>query len=221
MNKNLTKVSLSVEEIEQYNRNGFLLISNLISLGFLENIKINIKKVMSQMGRGIRENSYYKDSHLSELISDMTLHHMAGQLLDGKSSRYSSLLQLKKAKTGKFIFHRDNQYIKFDGPGLNFWFAITSTTSENGCLKVIPWSHVSIEKDVDDYEESEIISVPMNAGDCLVFNRLTLHGSGINETEYDRLGYSIEFHRNDVNAFNGKGWDLLVDKKPIEDKLNC
>jgi ectoine hydroxylase-related dioxygenase (phytanoyl-CoA dioxygenase family) len=43
----------------------------------------------------------------------------------------------------------------------------------------------------------------MKAGDCCVFSRLTVHGSGPNATDEPRVGYAVQFYRNDVRAV----WD--------------
>ena len=45
----------------------------------------------------------------------------------------------------------------------------------------------------------------MRAGDAIAFSRLTLHGSGANETDEPRVAYAIQFHRDDVSAtFDGE-----------------
>ena len=37
-------------------------------------------------------------------------------------------------------------------------------------------------------------------GDAVAFTRLTLHGSGANATDQPRLGYAVQYHRDDVRA---------------------
>ena len=41
--------------------------------------------------------------------------------------------------------------------------------------------------------------VRMRAGDCVAFSRLTVHGSGPNQTSEPRVAYAIQYHRNDVS----------------------
>ena len=112
---------------------------------------------------------------------------------------------------GQFHVHQDNQYTRFDGPGINIWIAISPMTPENGCLQVVPKSHLSgtiqsIENpDGDGHqtiagEVSRSLPVRMNAGDAIAFSRLTLHGSGPNTTDEARIAYAVQFHRDDVRA---------------------
>jgi 2-oxoglutarate-dependent dioxygenase len=40
----------------------------------------------------------------------------------------------------------------------------------------------------------------MRPGDAIAFSRLTLHGSGANNTNEPRVAYAVQFHRDDVEA---------------------
>jgi len=108
-----------------------------------------------------------------------------------------------------FNFHQDNQYTRFDGPGINMWFALTPMTDNNGCLQVAPRSHLAgtLESRVLDdghrstvYEPDNFVSVHMQPGDCIAFSRLTVHGSGANTTSEARVAYAVQFNRDDVCA---------------------
>ena len=87
-------------------------------------------------------------------------------------------------------------------------------TPENGCLMVVPRSHLhgteqdSISPDADGHravaqDPTRFLPVRMNPGDIIAFSRLTIHGSGPNHTQETRLAYAVQFHRNDVSAV----WD--------------
>ena len=46
----------------------------------------------------------------------------------------------------------------------------------------------------------------------MAFSRLTVHGSGPNSTPDPRVGYALQYHRNDVKAlFEDGEWKLLRD----------
>ena len=50
----------------------------------------------------------------------------------------------------------------------------------------------------------------MMPGDAVAFTRLTLRGSGANSTDQPRLGYAVQYHRDDVRASrNGVDIGLL------------
>ena len=105
--------------------------------------------------------------------------------------------------------------------GINMWIALMPMTPQNGCLMVVPRSHTkgtleSIASPDGDahkkvkYDPSDFLPVRMRAGDCIVFSRLTVHGSGPNQTQSPRVAYAIQYHRNDA------AW---IDKETGEHKL--
>ena len=48
------------------------------------------------------------------------------------------------------------------------------------------------------FEPSDFLPIRMRAGDCVAFTRLTVHGSGPNRTQRPRVGYAMQYYRNDV-----------------------
>jgi 2-oxoglutarate-dependent dioxygenase len=90
----------------------------------------------------------------------------------------------------------DNQYTRFDGPGINLWLALSPMSPENGCLMVVPRSHLA--GTIDGVQVPTVMDIApwltiqrascyrMNSGDVIAFSRLTLHGSGPNHTDEPR-----------------------------------
>ncbi len=84
-------------------------------------------------------------------------------------------------------------------------------TERNGCLRIVPRSHLegtyeSTESgDGDGHrrmktDPSDSVPMIMQPGDCVAFSRLTVHGSGPNDTDQPRVAYAVQYHRNDVKA---------------------
>jgi ectoine hydroxylase-related dioxygenase (phytanoyl-CoA dioxygenase family) len=131
--------------------------------------------------------------------------------MGGDAELYLPFTAVKSADGGgEFHYHQDNQYTRFDGPGINLWFALTPMNEENGCLKVVPRSHregtlpslQSPDKDghrTIDFTPESFVSALMEPGDCCLFSRLMVHGSGPNTTSAHRVGYAVQFYRSDVN----------------------
>jgi phytanoyl-CoA hydroxylase len=72
---------------------------------------------------------------------------------------------------------------------------------ENGCLRVVPGSHTLGPLEVDasglflrpeDYPVEQATPCPASAGDVLVFNYLTIHGSGLNTSVRPRRNWLIQ-----------------------------
>jgi len=217
----LRDIKLTTRDIDFYNAEGYLLLPKLVSADKIARIRAEIMAIMRAMGlekSKLRQTTQYlADSLLDKLVNSPILNGLAEQLMAGPSSIYMPFTAVKsRGGGGEFHIHQDNQYTTFDGPGINFWFACDEMTPENGCLQIVPRSHLqgtlkaSQSPDGDqhktiDFEPDNLMPVLMQAGDCVAFSRLTLHGSGKNHTKKDRVAYSVQFHRNDVSYVDDKG----------------
>lgn len=210
-------IHLTEMELKIYKRQGFLVIPGLldpekvgaIRSEILRNVRLACGDRPSKLAQ---TGQYLKDSLLDEMINSENALSIVEQLLEGKSTLYMPFSAVKSSKIGgQFHFHQDNQYTYLDGPALNMWIAMNDMTPDNGCLCVCPGSHLtgtlqsteSPDKDGHQtvtYNIEEYLPLRMHAGDAVVFNRLTVHGSGKNITEEDRVAYALQFHRNDVKA---------------------
>ena len=79
---------------------------------------------------------------------------------------------------------------------------LDDATEENGCLRLIPGSHKlgpiaetgeSNELDSAKYPIEEGVPVPGKAGDVLLFNYLTIHGSGVNASDRPRRNILFQY----------------------------
>lgn len=225
----IAPLQLSPGEVRFYNDEGYLVIPGLLNAEKIEQIKAEIlevmevsgaplerlKKAQSSKDKLIQSQQYRRDSALDSFVNSPELCRIAGQLMEGDASLYLPFTAVKSGGGGGvFHFHQDNQYTRFDGPGINLWFAISPMSPENGCLQVVPKSHLSgtidaVENPDGDghktvaQDPTRFLPVRMNAGDCIAFSRLTLHGSGPNTTDEPRVAYAVQFHRSDVKAV----WD--------------
>src|ERR1019366_3706488 len=106
---------------------------------------------------------------------------------------------------------------------INIWLALVDMTPENGCLQVVPRSHLQGQRasrnsdDADAHQQVEIdplqcLPLRMRAGDAVAFTRWTVHGSGPNHTREPRVAYALQYHRADVKWFDAqaKDWKLLA-----------
>ena len=125
------------------------------------------------------------------------------QLLIGEDLLlFRSTLMLKPALHGSSHgLHQDSAYWPMDPPTLvTVSIALSDATEENGCIQVIPrshlwgmqgWGHIARDQDAElsdrkDVDLSDQISVPLQAGDVLMFHSLLVHGSGPNKSSKPR-----------------------------------
>ncbi|MGH9916656.1 MAG: phytanoyl-CoA dioxygenase family protein, partial [Pyrinomonadaceae bacterium] len=217
---------LTDEQVRSYKDEGYLLIPDLVSqksAAALRREVLDIMRVIGEETSKLRQsNQYLKGSGLDALINSPHLRAITERLMGGLSSVYLPFTAVKSTGGGRFHFHQDNQYTRFDGPGINLWVALQEINLENGCLQVVPRSHLqgtleAVESGDDDthkkitWEPSDFVPIKMQPGDGIAFSRLTVHGSGPNTTSEPRVGYAIQFHHNNVRALIDGEWRLLVE----------
>lgn len=219
---------LSPSHLKRYRAEGYLVIPGLIDRETAESLRAEVLGVMEKIGLGqskLRQTTQYlAGGGLDALINSNALRSVARQILEGEPCLFMPFTAVKSAGGGgQFHFHQDNQYTEFDGPGVNLWFALDEMTEDNGCLWIVPRSHLdgtlpSVPSGDDDQhkkvalEPDDAIPVIMQPGDCVAFSRLTVHGSGVNATPRHRVAYAVQFHRSDVRGRRqGEEWMLLKD----------
>ena len=231
MNDPVMERTLTEDEKQAFHYEGYVLLRGLLSPESVQAVGADVLQIMDQIGLGmtaLRQTSeYLAETPVAALVNSTNLQKIAAVLLEGEARLYLPFTAVKSAGGGgAFHFHQDNQYTRFEGPGINLWIALSPMTEENGCLHMVPHSHwVGTLPSVKDTEgrvhESGITpmvtrSILMEPGDCVAFTRLTLHGSGKNTTEAPRVAYAVQYARNDVRYTRdfGQTWKQIAEEGP-------
>ncbi len=98
-------------------------------------------------------------------------------------------------------WHQDNGYGRLEPPlDLTVWIALDDCTLDNGCLWVLPGSHrlgLQPHNQRGALRAAMVdepgLSVPMMAGDALLFGSLLLHRSLPNTTTASRVGLYLRY----------------------------
>ncbi len=101
-------------------------------------------------------------------------------------------------------WHQDKAFFDIDvtSPVVGVWIALDAATPENGCMHVIPGSHLEGPRvhfnrrdfqicDTDIASERDVM-VPLEPGGCLFFDGLIHHGTPANRTPHRRR--ALQFH---------------------------
>lgn len=108
------------------------------------------------------------------------------------------------------LWHQDNRYWSFDEQNLiSVWLALGDETRANGCLRVIPGSHV-LEIDPGRFDAALFLRtdlaenkallgtaqpVELSAGDVLFFHSKLFHAAGRNLTGETKLSVVNTYHQ--------------------------
>ncbi len=121
-----------------------------------------------------------------------TLHAIMGPTIQ----LYRDVVMMKPARVGREKpWHQDSVYWPWQPMNLvSAMTALDDSTPENGCLQIIPRSHLKevqhlgdeLRVDPDDNLQARTLYAPLKAGDTLLFHSLTLHASEPNLSDQDR-----------------------------------
>jgi hypothetical protein len=212
------------DEIKKYKEDGYVLLRQLISPEAAGELRREVLEIMDVIGLGttkLRQTwQYLKGSALDAYVNGTLQQSVASQLMEGRAILYLPFTAVKSGGGGgQFHFHQDNNYTRHFGPSINLWTALVPMTPENGCLRVVPRSHLEGDWESENAGDGDAhrkvsrdaaassVPVLMEAGDVVAFSRLTVHGSGANTTPDHRVAYATQFHREDTEA--------LVDGKRV------
>lgn len=233
---------LDPAEVRFYKHEGYLVLPGFVDCGVLPALReevfaaleakgvsrAGLAKASSEADKLRQCNRYLAGSCLDRLINSEATLAVASQLIEGPAHRYLPFTAVKAAGGGgAFDFHQDNNYTNHDPAmgSINIWVALVDMTPENGCLQVVPRSHLggqlpSRKHETDnhrvlDVDEDTLVPIRMRAGDAIAFSRWTVHGSGRNETSEPRLAYALQYHRDDVKWLDKQTgtWKRLVDSE--------
>jgi phytanoyl-CoA hydroxylase len=151
-----------------------------------------------------------RSTHLLDWATGPTLTTPIKQLLGEHillSQAHHNCIMTKQPQFSSLTgWHRDSRYWSFQRAELiSAWLALRDETVENGCLLVIPGSHqIQVNSDgLDtaqflrlDYPANQAllaraVSVPLTAGDVLLFSSNLFHAAGCNQT--DQTKFSMVF----------------------------
>lgn len=235
------RLELADGEVNFYQRQGYLVLPGFIEPAALPALVEELWAVMRPHGLTPERLSqatetadklrqictYLRGSKLDELINGENTLAIAARLIGGPATRYLPFTAVKAGGGGgQFHFHQDNSYTRHDPAmgSINIWVALVDMTPANGCLQVVPQSHLAGQlpaapsDDGDSHRQVQVNPadawpVRMRAGDAIAFTRLTVHGSGPNHTQHPRLAYALQYHRADVRFLDPATdtWRLLAD----------
>jgi hypothetical protein len=117
----------------------------------------------------------------------------------------------RKISDWKTPIHQDWRSRQGSLNSVAIWIALVDITHDIGPIEIIPGSHkrglIPAEKDEwfmqikdEELKKDEFVSVPIKAGDAIIFSQFLIHKSGNNTSENFR--YSIQYRYDDLLESN-------------------
>jgi ectoine hydroxylase-related dioxygenase (phytanoyl-CoA dioxygenase family) len=173
-------------EFEMKTRGGFEGISRVDEIVFTAHLAEQNDAILA----------FCRDPHLAEIVQE---------LLGKDTDLYWNQSVYKKPEGEReFPWHQDDGYTPVvPSPYLTVWLAINDATLENGCIHVIPGSHlgglrkheptpIGLQCEIGA-DDKAAVPVPLKAGSVAVFWSLTVHKSGINRSLHTRKAFIMQY----------------------------
>ena len=124
---------------------------------------------------------------------------------------HSSTIFTKYAGDEKFVsWHQDSHYWGLSEPRLvSAWIALTDSTIDNGCLRVVPRTHTRAFDHLEqpqqtniltrghtvcvDLDEAEAIDIVLRPGQMSFHHANLVHGSNANTSAGPRIGVAVRY----------------------------
>jgi len=204
------QITLTTEQIEFFDREGYLIVPGLFSPGEV----LAIQQHFQDLAGSGRIPNYNSDKngdlraryprvvlphHFDAFSKNMMLHQEVRRVLESllrkEAVACQSMYYFKPPGSHGQALHQDNFYLKVaPATCIGAWTAIDPATPENGCLHVVPKTNALAIQCPDTGEiqrlnRTNIVEPPpgmkavpaiMNPGDTLFFTGSVIHGSGPN-----------------------------------------
>lgn len=125
---------------------------------------------------------------------------------------WGSLILSKPPHDPGFVaWHQDGAYAAFlgDAPAVSAWIALSDSTIESGCMRVVPGSHkqklahevTNIPENLlnqsheiaAEVDESAAVDVQLRAGQMSLHHVDIIHGSNANASSWARTGFIVRY----------------------------
>jgi ectoine hydroxylase-related dioxygenase (phytanoyl-CoA dioxygenase family) len=211
-------VTLSAEQRAVYAENGYLLVRGLLSPDEAAVLRAEVHAIAARQGPTnatwasvaggdtLLEHSHdvqFRSAAFTRLLTDPRLVDVFTALIGPNVQLHHNKMFIKPPEKGSpFPMHQDYGYFPHRGTSMTAAILhLDDAPDAKGCVRVYPGSHkrgplpaIGPDRHVDEAEFPLAGATPIEAraGDLLVFNFLTVHGSGLNVSDEARTTWLVQ-----------------------------
>ena len=215
------------EQVQRYNDEGFLTGLPFLTRKESTDLRRYFDELLAQtLASG--ESSYSistahrKHRRVYDLATDPRVLDMVQDLLGDQFVLWGTHFFCKLPGDGKAVaWHQDASYWPLTpSKTVTVWLAVDSSDVGNGCMRVIPKSHLHghvpwrrssqdegnvLDQEIDNAESfgDAPIDVELTAGSVSMHSDLLIHGSNPNQSDRRRCGLTMRYASMDVRAHLG------------------
>ena len=214
---------LTREQGERYGADGCVFPIDVLSRAEAAECRRRLESMEARHG-----NLHYSPKpHLTftfvdELIRDPRILDVVANIVGQNILVWDSTFIIKEAKDARFVsWHQDLTYWGLEPPEVvSVWLALSWSTPESGCMRVIPGSHTRQLPHRDTFAEQNILSrgqevavhvdereavdVVLAPGQMSLHHGRVVHGSAPNQSDDRRIGLNIQYLPTHVRQVVGR-----------------
>ena len=205
---------LSQQQIDQYHEQGFISQIDVMSEHEAQGYRLKLESVERDYPNEInpqnRNNAHLSFAFLDELVHHPIIVDAVEDLIGANISLWGSVLFIKEPQSAGFVsWHQDATYVGIKPH--NFvtpWLALTPSNRDNGCMSMIPGSHIDHIREhedtfdddniltrgqvVRDVDESTAVDLILRPGQMSLHHAEVIHGSRPNLGSDRRIGFAMQ-----------------------------
>jgi ectoine hydroxylase-related dioxygenase (phytanoyl-CoA dioxygenase family) len=214
----VTEDTLSSEQIEFFDANGYLVLPDVVDAAWLEELRARIAElqqiegeaagaeVPTQQGVEMLGDLLNKGEVFERMLQVPQVLAAANHVLPGDLKVCALNFRAARPGEGNQELHSDYGTLRDDGSYklCNSIWLLDDFTNENGATRLVPGSHRSGRLPADDMDDTHAphpdqIVLNAKAGTVVVFNGHTWHGGTQNHTSNPRRAMTFAYARRDEN----------------------
>ena len=207
------------EQVDFYRRNGYLKFGRIFTRPEMDALREHVDAMIAALPEGKRPEAmdvpHFTDPWLFRYLVHPRVLDVIEDFLGPDIALWSSHFIAKPRGDGKAVpWHTDGAYWRNrlqPMKVITLWLAVDPSTRENGCMRVIPGSHlhavgiesyapVDRERHVfgeeikpEFVDESQAVDLELQVGECHFHDAWTAHSSTPNASSIRRCGYTMRY----------------------------
>ena len=226
-------IKLSADEISRYQNDGVVAPITVMPRSVAQELRRRLESVEKsfpqQIGPEKRNNAHYVLACLDEIVHHDEILDAVECLIGPDIILTNTVLFIKEPNSLHHVtYHQDATYMGLEPQdSLTAWIALTESTRENGCVRMIQVSHLlDIQQHIDTFgedniltrgqqieniDEERVLDIELEPGQMSLHHARTIHGSRPNKTADRRIGIALQsFAHPSTRQVYGEDYALLV-----------